>query len=601
METKFAGSELERYPAIPFLLMGLPPDAFFVDEAMLSLDQLPFRVPLDLEEVELLYVFGLGLGAPYQALRGWLHARPERKLIFLEDRKGALAAFLQTPCANECLLDPQVVFEWIEDLKNREALLEEWVSRYPSIHVELIGCTSYARRRASLVRCWRLQLMRKTAVVDAQMKEAMYVHQLIENILPNIRQWPQSFFANAFRSQFKNVPAIICGAGPSLNESIEMLRQVEDRALIIAGGSTITALSQQGIVPHFGIVLDPNPEEYSRLRAMSAFEMPLLYGTRVRKEVFRTGNGPLGYLRTGTGGPSELYFEERFGIEGEPIGPDMGPEAFSVTTLAITFAVAMGCNPILLNGIDLAYTGGRRYAEGVLPASDVQIKLLRKEKKAADRLLRRKGKQGKSLHTLVKWVMEADAIAAYAEAHPEVQWWDVSAQGLGFKGIAQSSLSALKATHLSRQYDLRAKVHQLSQAHRFSSPTQAHIQEQLETLYGSVRQLLKNAEALVEELKRVQSLPYSPDLVFPTGKMTLFQMEFEEEEGFVCFFAQVGPALDRWTHHLYPERGELSEADKHGLTVQRLIYKWEYIAAQCRSMLSSLQAEQDPPYAQVFS
>ncbi len=68
-------------------------------------------------------------------------------------------------------------------------------------------------------------------------------------------------------------------------------------------------------------------------------------------------------------------------IDAEPVGPELGPEAFSVTTIAIALAVEMGCNPILLDGIDLAYTGMKRYAEGVMPSSSVCLSDMLKQKK----------------------------------------------------------------------------------------------------------------------------------------------------------------------------------------------------------------------------
>ncbi len=81
-------------------------------------------------------------------------------------------------------------------------------------------------------------------------------------------------------------PAVICGAGPSLKASAPALKELERRALIFAGGSTLSALKSLGVIPHFGIALDPNPEEHDRLLPASPLEMPFLYTNRLLPSVF---------------------------------------------------------------------------------------------------------------------------------------------------------------------------------------------------------------------------------------------------------------------------------------------------------------------------
>ncbi len=53
---------------------------------------------LELDEVEVLYVLGLGLGYLYYAARDWLAADPSHQLVFLEDDLSVLAHFwIQKP------------------------------------------------------------------------------------------------------------------------------------------------------------------------------------------------------------------------------------------------------------------------------------------------------------------------------------------------------------------------------------------------------------------------------------------------------------------------------------------------------------------------
>ncbi|MBI3237143.1 MAG: motility associated factor glycosyltransferase family protein, partial [Chlamydiales bacterium] len=401
----------------------------------------PFLKKLPLESVDLLYIFGIGSGSSYIWLKGWLEQKKERALIFLEDDLAAISSFSQTEYAEDLLQNSQVHLRFIPAKNHWDEIIEELVKTYPSQKVEVAAIPVYAQKRRAFFQKIRLKLMRKSAVCHALMTEALYSHRLTQNILRNIRLWPDSFFANHFQNRFQGIPAIICGAGPSLGPTIPLLQELENRALLIGGGSAIAALTNQGITPHLAIALDPNPEEYERLRAASAYEVPLIYGTRVQPDIFSTCNGPKGYIHSHTGGPCEAYFEKELGIQADPVGPDLGEEALSVTTLAIAFAVQMGCSPILLNGVDLAYTGMKRYAEGIMSTSCVALKDLQKEVRSSERLVKKKGIGGASVHTLVKWVMESSCISSYAKEHPATRFINVSQSGLGFEGIPNISIS----------------------------------------------------------------------------------------------------------------------------------------------------------------
>ncbi len=606
MEASCAGSDsllFERYPEISFLISYQPFQPYELNgpnakgpDGWLHADDIEqemqrFRSKLDLDGVDVLYVFGIGLGHAYGALTSWLKEKKERMLIFLEDEIAVIDALVKTEQCQLLFSDPQVHLQLIQDSKELPSILKELIETYPSLHVEVAALESYAKKRTKLFKKIRLKLMRQSAVVDALMTEALYSHQLVDNVLANFKRWPHSFFANGLKNKFKNIPAIICGAGPSLGPTIPLLKSLEDRALIIAGGSTITALSNQGIVPHLGLALDPNPEEYSRLRTTSAFEMPLLYGTRVQPDVFNTCNGPWGYIHSYTGGPCEAYFERELEIKAEPIGPDLGPEAFSVTTLAIALAVEMGCNPILLNGIDLAYTGMQRYAEGVMPTSQVFFEQLQKEKRASDRLLKRKNIQGTMVYTLVKWVMESSSIAAYAKAHKEAEFINVSSAGLGFKGIANRSFSEVIQSHCSRSYDLRAMVHHHVEQMRFKELTSSSIQDKMEEMRQSLSKLLGICDEMLSELTCMKDGTFSMDKPFPSGKMTILQLDFQEEKAFDCFLPHVGPAIDRLLNrsHFIPSFGDQREIRLK--TVERLLTKWEHLKKMIQKEIATLSHE----------
>ena len=203
---------------------------------------------LDLEEIEILYVYGIGLGYGYFALKSWLKKATQRRVVFLEDDLGALATFFQTELAAEILEDSQVVLRFV---RNWEVDAEELAQIFPCAHIAVTALPAYTKKNKAKLARIRLQLLRNSSSYHALFSEALFAHKLLTNLAPNMKRLPDAFFANKLEGKYAGVPAIICGAGPSLKSAISTLKTLENKALIIAGGSAIAALSNQGVEPPF--------------------------------------------------------------------------------------------------------------------------------------------------------------------------------------------------------------------------------------------------------------------------------------------------------------------------------------------------------------
>ncbi|MDE3046591.1 MAG: motility associated factor glycosyltransferase family protein, partial [Verrucomicrobiota bacterium] len=402
-----------------------------------------WRTKLDLEKVEVLYLFGLGDGSAYAHLREWLHADSSRRLVIFEEDLGVIAALFQTEAP--WLFDEQIELDVLQEL-------DEWAERYPAKRVEAIALPSFSQAR---FRRLRLDLLRKTALSHALFLDRLHGYQPFENFVRNVPRIQGAFYGNALKSRFADLPAIVCGAGPSLQKAIPLLKEYDGRALVIAGGSTLAALSSAGYVPHFGVAIDPNLEEYRRFRNSFCFECPLLFSTRVFPAIFRTCSGPFGYLRSGIGGAPELWLEEELQLTDPLLGEHLSDEAVSVTAICLAFAEHIGCKTILLSGVDLAYTGGQRYASGVSEETTLFAEI-EAEKGAADRIIRRKDKQGRPVHTAVRWLMEAASLSHYAKKHPDIRWINTTSGGLPIDGFEELPLS--EEFFLPEPQDLRQRI-----------------------------------------------------------------------------------------------------------------------------------------------
>ncbi len=95
----------------------------------------------------------------------------------------------------------------------------------------------------------------------------------LSNTLANVSKVSSSKAASGLFGAFAGTPAVICGAGPSLEKEIDTLRGVQDNALIFAGGSALNVLAKAGITPHFAAALDPDPPS-KRHKAQTSFALP---------------------------------------------------------------------------------------------------------------------------------------------------------------------------------------------------------------------------------------------------------------------------------------------------------------------------------------
>jgi len=87
-------------------------------------------------------------------------------------------------------------------------------------------------------------------------------YNMMKNSFRNLRAGTKRVL-NMVRKR-ANVPVIIVGSGPSLEENIEFLKSVQDRAIIISSGSSIAALLKSGITPDFHTVLERAKAVYDR-------------------------------------------------------------------------------------------------------------------------------------------------------------------------------------------------------------------------------------------------------------------------------------------------------------------------------------------------
>lgn len=506
-------------------------------------DDQEFHLDLDkvlLEKVETIYVYGLGMGQPFFDLQIWLEQKKERDLIFIEDDLQAVNRFLHLPSAKTILDHVQVHLHYFATQKEMEKCLDDLAEKFPVASPIVLAIAGYEKK--SFFPNLRKQILRKTTLSEAFFCDRLNAHHQFIHFLENLKQLPCSFYANKWKNSFQNIPAIICGAGPSLEASLPSLEKWKNHALILAGGSAIVALSQKGIIPHLGMAVDPNDEEWKRMKKSLAFEMPILFSTRVHSQIFSALNGFAGYLRSGLGGVGELWVDEELKLTDPLIGEKLPEESLSVTLLCLCYAELLGCNPIILCGVDLSYQNQRRYPMGVVEKEEFSS-----EKGlstfARDERFQMRGIDDRKVITAMRWIMEKDSIFSFVKKHPHIRFYNATQRGLKIPSMDHVSLEEFFQKESFPQMDIGARVHQLV------------MDAFLEVSQDTIDQLLNKVEKSLSRCHGILSLMLkeidSRDVPSESGRLALFHMDLKEEMAYTFLLYDLESILDRFLQRAY--------------------------------------------------
>ncbi|SHH20699.1 motility associated factor glycosyltransferase family protein [Tepidibacter thalassicus] len=160
---------------------------------------------------------------------------------------------------------------------------------------------------------------------------------------------------NKLKNVFKDKPAIIVSAGPSLEKNIDKLKYIQNKALIIAGVRTLKPLLQRGIKPHILCNIDPNDIAYTLVEKYISNDIPLITLIHSNNKLINNYKGKVVFT-------NDKYYEDLiYKLENEKY--DIIESGGSVANYSTAIANYLGCNPIVFIGQDLAYTDNKYHSD----------------------------------------------------------------------------------------------------------------------------------------------------------------------------------------------------------------------------------------------
>jgi hypothetical protein len=189
----------------------------------------------------------------------------------------------------------------------------------------------------------------------------------------------------------------------------------------------------------------------------------------------------------------------------------------TVTLMALGFAQMLGCNPIILAGVDLAYTEGLRYAPGVEANNHHPMHSI------DDHLVKTKNRQGTEVISAVRWMSERDDIGDFAKRHPEISCFNTTKSGLPIPGWKYRS-----SFRFQHERELRLEIHQKIEAARMGVDTDKKIS-------AFCLELKESLDRMVEFLRIIQGTIRGKSKV-------LAEIDLKEEICYDLFFRDLDDA-----------------------------------------------------------
>ncbi len=220
-------------------------------------------------------------------------------------------------------------------------------------------------------------------------------------------------------SKINQKVAYVVGAGPSLDDSIQELREIDRaQALIIAVDAALKPLLSQGIVPHVVVTIDGNAKLVSKMFDVDLALLKnslLVYFPIVDHDVIKRWPGE----RCAVVSHSELFdaVRDKYSLR----------EIFASGTVfhpAVDLAVKVGCEKVYFVGADMSYPTGVTHALGVS----------HREEQAPYTNAFLKSVAGGVVPTIRSFVGYVMDLEAYIALHPEVRFVNCSRIGAYIEG-----------------------------------------------------------------------------------------------------------------------------------------------------------------------
>lgn len=243
-----------------------------------------------------------------------------------------------------------------------------------------------------------------------------------------------------FFDKFTGMPFLIVSAGPSLEKNVDLIKEIEGRAVIISAGSALKFLLKRGIKPDFFVLIDPMEIIYKQVEGIEDIDVTAIFLSTACRLAVQEYKGPKFAAIQDESHMSDG--EEKFLIK----------TGGSVATTALDIALKMGANPVIFVGQDLAYQGDKHHISEYVHNDYLG------DIKPVDNMRKVKGQDGELLNTTLGLLSYKRWIENRIRDEADVVFINSTEGGAFIKGAKHISLKETIDTYLTRSYHIKGMI-----------------------------------------------------------------------------------------------------------------------------------------------
>ena len=203
----------------------------------------------------------------------------------------------------------------------------------------------------------RNELVRQYLVIRPLMEvNVRTATNIQENTLKNLIHVADAPDIGELSGAYEDVPFVLVGAGPSLDESIDFLKKIKDKAIIVASNSPFRKLINAGIEPHLVVTADPMAPTLAGFENLNyEHAVPMACPFSAYPEIVSRFSGRI--LTWSTFNPIVDYVKDTLGKkEGTKI-----LEKGTVSGCVLDISKLLGCKRVYFVGQDMCVRDDGRY------------------------------------------------------------------------------------------------------------------------------------------------------------------------------------------------------------------------------------------------
>lgn len=289
-------------------------------------------------------------------------------------------------------------------------------------------------------RIFRQSYIKFRQIIESAMELVIYTRntelQRIEEMTQNmyalswdiITQYSvKQLFGCVERMGWKQVPAILIAAGPSLDDCVEELKAFQNHAFLLAVDTALNTLLKHEIVPDLTISVDSRKPlslfQHSKFR-----DVPIVLSQQSNQEVVKM-NKAAHFYEVDEEAYLNKIMEEETGKSGVQL-----PTGGSVANNGLSLLVEMGFQTIILVGQDLAYPNLKEHAQDAYKETENTIVINTKEYEQVEDVHGQLVYTQKNMNIYRKWMEQ------YIAGYQEVDVINVSQVGAHIEGTIECTM-----------------------------------------------------------------------------------------------------------------------------------------------------------------